>query len=156
MRGSSTESANSAPPVESSNTQNVDIDVVEESSSSTLPSTGEPKICIVDLKLNKIGNNRIAELGARSSGEFVTSVFKAKPASNFLDYLERQSSNGGAPILISNSSLLLTSVLAECLTDLPDATRERIERTMAGMAVESCGIVGKRLMYSYCEVCEIL
>ena len=149
MRGSSTESANSAPPVESSNTQNVDIDVVEESSSSTLPSTGEPKICIVDLKLNKIGNNRIAELAARSSGEFVTSVFKAKPASNFIDYLERQSANGGAPIVISNSSLLLTSVLAECLTDLDgqwdDATRERIERTVSGMAVESCGVGGPGL-----------
>ena len=69
--------------------------VQEESSSSstTLPSitASEPKTCIVDLKLNKSGDDRIAEMGARSSGEVVVTVWKAKPASNFLDYLERQS-----------------------------------------------------------------
>ena len=144
MQSPSTQSANPTPPAESSNLQSVDMDIVEESSSSTTPSTSEPKICIVDMKLNKSGNNRIAEIGAKSSGEVVVSVWKAQPFSHFLEYLERQSSSSGAaPIVISNSSLLLTSVLVECLADLPGGTRARLEGTVAGMRIILCYLTSR-------------
>ena len=146
MQSPSTQSANPTPPAESSNLQNVDMDIVEESSSSssTAPSTSEPKICIVDMKLNKSGNNRIAEIGAKSSGEVVVSVWRDQPFGHFLEYLERQSSSSGAaPIVISNSSLLLTSVLVECLADLPGGTRARLEGTVAGMRIILCSLTSR-------------